>query len=291
MWCYCKWQIHSQVLERKLCNGTWCHFHVPHESNTVLTVRCRFCAPSYTNQHKLLVRMRFKMATLPETNSSPMKMDGWNTFSFPLWGPAYFQVRTVTFREHQNSGISKRKLLQSMKLLHSNLANWEVSNLIANVTVAFALAVLLTYSLVGLADTGPGEGIQLAGGRDQSVIGSARYRLWNVFETLEILWSFELMFLKWTCNVWFERCQGHLFADMMGPVCQVPTGWFLLELSHSPLNASILSSQCTTPMTTRKPLPQFWRFGANGKVFSYVCGRFKDFKVSHWSTLIHMNIC
>jgi len=40
----------------------------------------------------------------------------------------------------------------------------EVSNLIANVTVAFALAVLLTYSLVGLADTGPGEGIQLAGG-------------------------------------------------------------------------------------------------------------------------------
>ena len=43
------------------------------------------------------------------------------------------------------------------------LKYFQVSNLIANVTVAFALAVLLTYSLVGLADTGPGEGIQLAG--------------------------------------------------------------------------------------------------------------------------------
>ena len=48
-------------------------------TKVVSTVRCRFCAPSYTNQHKLLVRMRFKMATLPETNSSLLKMDGWNT--------------------------------------------------------------------------------------------------------------------------------------------------------------------------------------------------------------------
>ena len=39
----------------------------------------------------------------------------------------------------------------------------QVSNLIANVTVALALAILLAYSLVGLADHGPGEGIQLAG--------------------------------------------------------------------------------------------------------------------------------
>ena len=39
----------------------------------------------------------------------------------------------------------------------------QLSNLIANVTVALALAILLAYSLVGLADHGPGEGIQLAG--------------------------------------------------------------------------------------------------------------------------------
>ena len=38
-----------------------------------------------------------------------------------------------------------------------------VANLIANVTVALALAILLAYSLLGLADHGPGEGIQLAG--------------------------------------------------------------------------------------------------------------------------------
>ena len=29
-------------------------------------------------------------ATLPETNSSPLKMDGWNTI-ISYWGPAYFQ--------------------------------------------------------------------------------------------------------------------------------------------------------------------------------------------------------
>ena len=173
----------------------------------------------------------------------------------------------------------------------SSLANWEVSNLIANVTVAFALAVLLTYSLVGLADTGPGEGIQLAGGRDQSAIGSARYRLWNVFETLEILWSFEsLMFLKWTCNVWFERSQQHLF---------LLTWWDLYvrsQLDGFCWNCRILlwMHQFCHP-NVRRPwqqgnlYPNSGASGANGKVFSYVCGRFKDLKVWHWSTLIHMN--
>ena len=37
--------------------------------------------------------------TLPETNSSHLKMDGWNTSFF--WGPgdpAYFQGRSVSFR-------------------------------------------------------------------------------------------------------------------------------------------------------------------------------------------------
>ena len=40
--------------------------------------------------------------TLPETNSSHLKMDGWNTFSFPFGEfSAYFQGRAfaVSFRE------------------------------------------------------------------------------------------------------------------------------------------------------------------------------------------------
>ena len=36
--------------------------------------------------------------TLPETNSSHLKMDGWNTRPFPF-GKPYFQVRIVSFRE------------------------------------------------------------------------------------------------------------------------------------------------------------------------------------------------
>ena len=31
--------------------------------------------------------------TLPETNSSHLKMDGWNTI-ISFWGPAYFQGQT-----------------------------------------------------------------------------------------------------------------------------------------------------------------------------------------------------
>eukprot|EP00438_Fugacium_kawagutii_P015889 Skav226662 [mRNA] locus=scaffold861:6094:7913:+ [translate_table: standard] len=55
--------------------------------------------------------------------------------------------------------------LQSWWLTESTILLLQllVSNLIANVIVALALAVLLAYSLVGLADQGPGEGIQLAG--------------------------------------------------------------------------------------------------------------------------------
>ena len=34
--------------------------------------------------------------TLSETNSSHLQMDGWNTI-VSFWGPAYFQVQTVSF--------------------------------------------------------------------------------------------------------------------------------------------------------------------------------------------------
>ena len=36
--------------------------------------------------------------TLRETNSSHLKMDGWNRI-VSFWGTAYFKVRTVSFRE------------------------------------------------------------------------------------------------------------------------------------------------------------------------------------------------
>ena len=39
-----------------------------------------------------------KMDTLPETNSSHLKMDGWNTI-VSFWEFAYFQGWTVSFRE------------------------------------------------------------------------------------------------------------------------------------------------------------------------------------------------
>ena len=47
----------------------------------------------------LFVRCFFFLSdcTLPETNSSPLRMDGWNTF-VSFWGPAYFQGRTVKLR-------------------------------------------------------------------------------------------------------------------------------------------------------------------------------------------------
>ncbi len=36
--------------------------------------------------------LRQGIIILPETNSSPLKMDGWNTI-LSYWGPAYFQGR------------------------------------------------------------------------------------------------------------------------------------------------------------------------------------------------------
>ena len=41
--------------------------------------------------------LEFSGHTLPETNSSPLKMDGWNTI-VPFWGPAYFQGQAVIGR-------------------------------------------------------------------------------------------------------------------------------------------------------------------------------------------------
>ena len=46
------------------------------------------------------------MYTLPETNSSHLKMDGWNTIVFFWDGLLYFQVRAVSFRECIIQGLA-----------------------------------------------------------------------------------------------------------------------------------------------------------------------------------------
>ena len=48
--------------------------------------------------------------TLKLTASLHLKMDGWNTFSFPF-GMAYFQVRTVSFREGKLAKVKQTKYL------------------------------------------------------------------------------------------------------------------------------------------------------------------------------------
>ena len=53
---------------------------------------------SYTIHKNFCSQYRFSKCTLPKTNSSHLKMDGWNTI-VSFWGPAQFQVRTVRFRE------------------------------------------------------------------------------------------------------------------------------------------------------------------------------------------------
>ena len=53
--------------------------------------------PFPTLQQKVSVRFHLLVTTLPETNSSPPK-NGWLEYYFPI-GEAYFQVRTVSFRE------------------------------------------------------------------------------------------------------------------------------------------------------------------------------------------------
>ena len=63
----------------------------------------------------------FCVVTLPETNSSHPKMVGWNTI-VSFWGPAYFQVQAVSFREciywynhSSKSGVSQGAARRIMK--------------------------------------------------------------------------------------------------------------------------------------------------------------------------------
>ena len=42
-----------------------------------------YLTPCTSNSQQFLKK---EFVTLPETNSSPLKMDAWNTFSFPFWG-------------------------------------------------------------------------------------------------------------------------------------------------------------------------------------------------------------
>ncbi len=51
---------------------------------------------------KLRKSIRFdlkQVSSLKLTATLPLKMDGWNTTVVSFWGPAYFHMRTVSFRE------------------------------------------------------------------------------------------------------------------------------------------------------------------------------------------------
>ena len=52
----------------------------------------------------------YRVITLPETKSLPLKMDGWST-TVSFWGPAHFQVRTVSFREFFRSTCFKKTVV------------------------------------------------------------------------------------------------------------------------------------------------------------------------------------
>ncbi len=45
------------------------------------------------------IGVKIKNYFKPTLTFSPLKMDAWNTTVVSFWGPAYFQVRTVSFRE------------------------------------------------------------------------------------------------------------------------------------------------------------------------------------------------
>ena len=59
-----------------------------------LTGLCGLVAPREDGCSCGASQLMMWMDTLPETNSSPLKMDGWNTI-LSYWGPAYFQGRLL----------------------------------------------------------------------------------------------------------------------------------------------------------------------------------------------------
>ena len=60
------------------------------------------------------------LRTLSETNSSPLKMDGWKTI-VSFRGPAYFQVRAVSFRE---GNLSTSLSLYKMPSFSEKVDRW-----------------------------------------------------------------------------------------------------------------------------------------------------------------------
>lgn len=175
----------------------------------------------------------------------------------------------------------------------------EVSNLIANVTVAFALAVLLTYSLVGLADTGPGEGIQLAGGfslchwlPDIDNIGfdfnvpDVSETFWNSWNCVK-LWIFDVF--EWTCNVsiviWDIRWHDLLYvrSQLDGFCWNCRILLWMHQFCHPNVRRPWQQGNVYPDSGSSGAKWQgiFWCF-----VIIYVC---EGLKVSHWSTLIRMN--
>ena len=59
--------------------------------------------------------------TTPETNSSPLKMDGWKMI-LSFWGPAYFQVLLLLV----SGKLNKHKVIQTSHLHRYSLANFNL---------------------------------------------------------------------------------------------------------------------------------------------------------------------
>ena len=70
----------------------------PSEKNTTARRFLEYTSPAVSI---LISKKLSQNYTLPETNSEFTPENGWleDEISFPFWGPAYFQRRTVSFRE------------------------------------------------------------------------------------------------------------------------------------------------------------------------------------------------
>ena len=88
----------------KCCNRMWNSYQIKCNRVVVLffAVSTDFLTPN-----NCLLDGQTPLPTLPETNSSPLKMDGWNTI-VSFWGPAYFQGLWLLVSGRQKTGPPKK---------------------------------------------------------------------------------------------------------------------------------------------------------------------------------------
>ncbi len=80
---------------------------------------CAVASPQTSANHHLVPwrsrktggETRIDLPSLETNMFAPEWLDGWHTFSSSFWGPAYFQGRTVSFREGKPSRVFSRGYL------------------------------------------------------------------------------------------------------------------------------------------------------------------------------------